>query len=54
MTTVKNKFNVRNVAKIVIPFAIAQALIMSYWHFNAEAKMKKAEELAQLRTPIKK
>ncbi len=50
MTTAKNKFNVKNVAKIVIPFALAQALVMAYWHVDASAKMELASTLAKANT----
>lgn len=50
MTTTSKKINFKNVAIAVVPFALAQALVMAYWHIDANAKMEAASVLAKANT----
>lgn len=50
MTTTRKKINFKNVALAVVPFALAQALVMAYWHVDASAKMEMASTHATANT----
>ena len=50
MTTTRKKINFKNVAIAVVPFALAQALVMAYWHVDASAKMEMASTHATANT----